>query len=389
MTKPKTPLMPACELAVDVMIVGAGPAGIATAIALRNAGVAQVLVVDRQAVPAFVVGESATPDVAQHLRHLGLEAPLSELGHTPYYANCSLWGDSSPQFDDFMRRGLPHGWHLDRQAFNQWLRCMAVERGVALHAPASISGLTPSPVGWRATLETAAKNEPATLQPVQAKVIVDASGRSATLAKRLGVKPQRIDQLVALTVHAEPTEGALAGLSLVESFADGWWYAGNLPNGKAVVALMTDHDIARDKGFYQADHFCAAWQATAALAVRVPVPKAQSLSIHACAAHSSYLQRAAGANWLAVGDALLAFDPLTSSGIASALSDGIAAAKVIQGQLQGDVAPAKAWAERANRSFTRYLHERNQHYLYERRWCQHPFWARRQTAVNVAKAVPV
>ncbi len=365
-----------------MLILGAGPAGSATALALLAAGVERVLLLDRDLARPFAIGESATPDVAQHLQRLGLACDLGALGHMPYYANCSLWGGGAPVLDHFIRRGHSHGWHLDRAAFDRWLRQEAAARGAHVLAPASVDALAPAGAGWQVTLAGADMGAGVARQ-VSARVLVDASGRRAALATRLGAQQQRLDTLVALAVHANAAGDALNGLSLVEPFADGWWYATCVPDGRAVVTLMTDHDIARDKNYYQPEAYLAAWRATQELAARVPAPAQlpPSPAIQAFAAHSSFINRAAGRNWLAVGDALLAFDPLTSSGIAGALGDAPGAAAVILAQLAGDIAPAKAWAERANRSFTRYLQGLRQHYGHERRWPQEPFWARRQQAV--------
>ncbi|WP_247892025.1 FAD-dependent oxidoreductase [Azospirillum argentinense] len=90
--------------AADVLIVGAGPAGSATALALRAAGVPRVVLVDRAAHgsperAALRVGESATPNVGPLLARLGLPDDLGRLGHRPYHGNLSLWsgdGETAP-----------------------------------------------------------------------------------------------------------------------------------------------------------------------------------------------------------------------------------------------------------------------------------------------------
>jgi flavin-dependent dehydrogenase len=95
------------------------------------------------------------------------------------------------------------------------------------------------------------------------------------------------------------------------------------------------------------------------------------------AAHSGCVERGVGKGWIAVGDALMGWDPLTSSGISGALSDGLAAAPAIIDMLEGGRDGARAYAERANAVFGRYLMERLQRYGAESRWRQSAFWARR------------
>lgn len=353
--------------AVDVLIIGAGPAGAATALGLLAAGIERVLLVDRPIARPFQIGESATPDVPGLLERLGLERDLGRLGHQAYHGNLSLWGGGAPLVDHFLFRARGHGWHLDRAAFDAWLRQEAVARGAHLASPASLSAIAPMTDGWRITVEG--------LGAVTARVVVDAAGRRAPLAVRLGAQQQRIDTLVALAVQTRPAKG-LEGLSLVEPFSDGWWYAACLPNGRAVVALMTDHDVAQTHGFHDTARYIEVWRNTELLMARVP-PPSKSAPISVFAAHSAFINKAAGSRWIAVGDALMAFDPLTSSGIAGALDDALSAVPAIQSQLEGNTEASHAYVRRANASLKRYLTERQQHYSAERRWADRVFWARR------------
>jgi len=354
---------------LEVLICGAGPAGCATALALRHAGVGHVGMVDWPTERPWAVGESATPDVGPMLARLGL--PDAMRAYAPYQGNLSLWGDQR-QIDDFLHRGQGHGWHLDREVFDSTLREAVLSRGVRLIRPAKIDRMAWEACAWTLQLNDGSE--------WRARILVDATGRRAELATRLGAKRQRIDDLVALgTIVPRPATGGLAGLSLLEPFALGWWYAAPLPGARAVVCLMTDRDLARQVELREGHRFQQAWIETTELARRLP-PPAGALRIASFAAHSVCLDRAAGPGWIAVGDALMAFDPLTSSGISGALADGIAAADTLVGWLAGKpMAPSgRAWAQRADTSWRRYLDQRRKHYAAETRWPNSPFWSARQ-----------
>jgi flavin-dependent dehydrogenase len=340
------------------------------ALALRQAGIEHVGLVDQPLGRAWAVGESATPDVGPMLARLGL--PGAMRAHAPYQANLSLWGDRR-EVDDFLHRGQGSGWHLDREAFDAMLREAAAARGVRLMRPAKVDQLAREGEAWSLRLNDGSE--------WSARVLVDASGRRAELATRLGARRQRIDALVALgAVVAAPAAAGLAGLSLIEPVALGWWYAAPLPDGRAVVCLMTDRDIARRHDLRNPERFRQAWRATEELARRLPtaggVPRIASF-----AAHSACLDRATGPGWIAVGDALMAFDPLTSSGISGALADGLAATDTVAMWLAGQpMAPSgRAWAQRADTSWRRYLEQRRANYAAERRWPHSPFWSSRQS----------
>jgi flavin-dependent dehydrogenase len=319
----------------------------------------------------WAVGEAATPDVGPMLARLGL--PDAMRAHVAYQGNLSLWGGRR-EIDDFLHRGRGNGWHLDRDAFEATLREAAVARGANLVRPARIDQLVWEGGCWSVQLSNGSE--------WRSRILVDATGRRAVLATRLGANRRRIDALVALcTLMPRPAASALAGLSLLESFASGWWYAAPVPDGRAVVCMMTDREIARQGELRQSHRLRQAWGETTELSRRLP-PSAAMSAVASFPAHSACLDRAAGPGWLAVGDALMAFDPLTSSGISGALADGLAAADTIVAWLAGEpMAPAgRAWARRADTSWLRYLDQRRQHYAAETRWPDSSFWALRRRA---------
>jgi flavin-dependent dehydrogenase len=55
-----------------------------------------------------------------------------------------------------------------------------------------------------------------------------------------------------------------------------------------------------------------------------------------CTAHSCWTAPSAGPGWLAVGDAALACDPLSSQGLFNALYSGLMAARALRSALAGD-----------------------------------------------------
>jgi flavin-dependent dehydrogenase len=351
------------ERAFDVVILGAGPAGCATALALRAQGIERVLIADRARPASFIPGESATPDIAAVLAALGLDPDLGRLGALPYFGNLSAWC-GPPQLSLFGRRG--QGWHLDRTQFEEWLRRETVLRGAPIACPARLQTIARRGDGWDLEIET--------IGTVRARVVVDAAGRRAPFATRLGAKRHKLDDLVALAVRIPSAErNGLTGFSFVESFADGWWYTAPVPSGECVVMLMTDRDIAQS--YREPETFVSAWHSAPELSRRIPPPQ-HRVRPRIFAAHGGHLDHGAGERWIAVGDALLSLDPLTSSGLSGAFNDGIAAADAIVGMLNGGD-PSAAYSQRADVTLKRYQVGRAAYYGLERRWTTNSFWARR------------
>jgi flavin-dependent dehydrogenase len=94
-------------------------------------------------------------------------------------------------------------------------------------------------------------------------------------------------------------------------------------------------------------------------------------------ANSSRLADVVGPGWLAVGDAALAHDPLSSQGIASALLLGLAAADAIRDHLDGRPGALIPYQNLVQRLSDEYQRGLAYYYRQERRWPDAPFWARR------------
>jgi flavin-dependent dehydrogenase len=364
-------------LPCDVLILGAGPAGACLAVALRRAGIEDVVLVDRPARRPSRLGETGAPSLAPALRRLGIDARRALADQRPCHGNASLWGSSALALAEFMAR--PHGaaWHVDRPTFDRRLRQAAEEAGARLIAPAHLAGARRDGQFWQVAIRSGEA-----IVGMRARFIVDGTGRAAAFARRQGARLCFGDRLIALAARStEPAERGLAGFSLVESIGHGWWYAARTNDGAGMVMLMTDGDIARAENLVAADAFARAWAGTDEIRRLVPAPRLAARPIP-IDARTQWLDRAASEGWLALGDALTAFDPLTAAGLSGALEDADAAGAAIATQLdapRGTRARAAraAYAARANETLERYWREAHGVYGTERRWMGAPFWQRR------------
>src|SRR6476646_4643134 len=84
---------------------------------------------------------------------------------------------------------------------------------------------------------------------VQARFVVDASGRSSVVARRLGARRQHDDRLTAVTAFLKTNDApCVDSTTLVEAVDYGWWYSAVIPDGRLAVSLMTDPDILAKLG---------------------------------------------------------------------------------------------------------------------------------------------
>jgi flavin-dependent dehydrogenase len=355
--------------------VGGGPAGAVVAATLARGGYS-VLLLERSRYEGPRVGEHLTPDTQPLLESLGLWERFRAGSHRPSSGVSAAWGSERLNQLDYVFSIYGAGWNLDRARFDRMLADAAVAAGAELILDARLVALKSNGEGWHARLVGGARGD----DRLSARFLVDATGRAASVARRLGSERRVIDQLVALCAWLPPGPSIERETErlLVEAMDAGWWYATGLPGGRRVAVFLSDRDLL--------PHGPAAarlaW--TQALArtrhVQTLLDGCGSPDTFRLRPANSYiLDPLAGPRWLAVGDAASALDPLSSMGILKSLLSGMRAASAVSRCLAGDEGEVAAYAEQEGREFRRYLDERREFYERERRWRDHPFWRSRQS----------
>jgi flavin-dependent dehydrogenase len=353
------------DAACDVIVVGGGPAGAATAIALAQRGL-RAAIVERSAAPPPRVGETLPPAVREPLQALGVWQRFIADGHDPAVGNRSSWGSARVDEIHFIRNAYGHGWHIDRQKFESMLLDAARAIGVTVVAGAPIDS-------WER-----ADGHVVTIggQKLHARFAVDASGRASFLARISGAERIAIDHLVASTMFLAPRAiDPQQKFTLIEAVEDGWWYSAPLPDGRLVASFMTDATSLRTP-----EDWIEEARRTRVTRERISAYSLNDAAPQVAAAHTSRLTSVVGPDWLAVGDAAVSFDPLSSQGIMIALESALDAANAIAEG--GDVALSQ-YASIVTDRYRRYLVERAQYYSAERRWPDAPFWHRRHLHLNL------
>lgn len=371
----------------EVLVFGAGPAGSSVALALRQGGLDSVEVLTRPASDSdFLLGESASPNVPFLLEKLRLEKDLRTLAH-PTLGNCSLWGSPIPQFEDNQLKGHGPAWHLDRLAFNEWLFDSVRQRGVVTNRIESILSVQPLEKGWSLWVKTPEGTE----QEYRASFLVDATGRSAALARHLGAKVERLDEQVCRAMLFSPRlDTPLVNYALVEAEEEGWWYAACLPYRgeiRAILCFFTDQQQALEGKLHERQAFLERFSRSKL--IRPWLEDLPNEGVRSARAQTQVTDQVHGPGWVALGDAALGMDPLTSSGINCAMSDGLNAAQAIMEELAGGQGAIARFGQSLHEAKERYLAERRQYYQLEGRWRDSPFWAHRHQAPQAGRIQPL
>lgn len=360
---------------IGIAIIGAGPAGCATAITLARHGIRDVAMFDAAPAPAERIGETIPGAALPLISRLGLMDRFTARGHLPSLGSTAIWGKAQPHHNDGFASPLGGGWHLDRAGFDADLRAEAEAAGIPFMAPARLRTLAAD--GRRHRLRFEGADGPF---EVEAGLVVDASGMRAAALRSLKVARNRADEIAFhWTTLPLAAPEAMPARTFLEATADGWWYASRIPGGRAVVGFATDPDAG--VRFADGTAFRAAFASTQLVGPELlrghPLDKASAPRI--AVAPTAILSAVAGDGWLAVGDAAASLDPLLSQGLTRALEDGIAAASAIaQARRNDGPAAFRAYQDRTFARFTAGVRLRAAFYAAETRWPDAPFWRRRQ-----------
>jgi flavin-dependent dehydrogenase len=360
-------------------VAGAGPAGVAAAIVLRQAGLATALL-DETDDDALKAGESLPGAVVRTLRRLGIQGieDLLDPGERkPCVANVSAWGREEWVFTDALANPEGGGWHVLRHRFDAALRRRAFDLGVE-RVHAKVGDIESGEGRSGVTLPL---SSPAGRGPLRARFVIDATGRHAAICRRQGVKRLRLSEQSAAVAWARHPGADQDDTTRLRSVEDGWWYTARLPGGLRVFAFHgLPGEVARLAKHPElfAERCTAAallpWTLAAADLVRPPRVLDASVQVS---------ESVAGPGWLAVGDAALSFDPLSSQGVLFALYSGISGAEaVLKCLARPDLAlPALSdYDQRVQRVLASNQRARELFYTDEQRYPDSDYWsAQRQS----------
>ncbi len=308
----------------DLVVVGGGPAGAACAIAAQLAGL-RVALCDDSDEQLWKVGESLPGAVLRTLRRLQIAGPeqLLEPGERERCAaNVSAWGSEHWTYQDALRNPEGGGWHVLRHRFDTALRRHATQLGVErLHARVSSSRYDDV---TRRIVARMGRPEGAALA---ARFLVDATGRRAFIARQLGVQRRRLSFQSAIVGWLRHPPSDVERTTRSRSVQDGWWYTARLPQGARVIAF---HGLPATIAALIKRPSTFAERCNAAELLSYPITSDDWLLPPRTSDASVRLgEQLAGRRWIAVGDAALSFDPLSSQGVLFALYSGIRAAEAI------------------------------------------------------------
>jgi flavin-dependent dehydrogenase len=338
---------------------------------LLNRGYSTV-VIERSDYRGARIGETLPPAIQPLLVRLGIWDRFLAGKHAPSFSIRAAWGGDDLHENDLIFNPYGAGWHVDRTRFDAMLARCAEDAGATVYLDASpVTCENGTSGNWKIKITHGDQR-----RSLSTRFLVDATGRAAFAARKQGARRLTLDHLIGV-VYFSSQKSALDSSTLIEATENGWWYSAALPDSRLVLAYMTDADLYARERKRSSNYFLRQLESTKHSRSRVG-SKDFIGDFRIVAANSSRLNFVAGRNWLAVGDAAMAFDPLSGQGVYKALEFGLLASRSIQQHLAGDTSALQDYSSAVEKDFNSYLLTRKQFYARETRFPDSLFWQRRQ-----------
>lgn len=192
---------------IDVLVIGAGPAGTVAASIINKAGF-KVKIVEKQQFPRFVIGESLLPRCMEALEEAGfLEAVKAKGFQEKFGAKFVKNGKVCDYlFADQFTPGWNWTWQVPRGEFDKTLADTVEEMGVPVCYETSVTAIEFNGSDSLTTVEDKDGNE----SMIEARFIVDGSGYGRVIPKLFNLdRPSNLVPRKALFTHTVDTKRSL------------------------------------------------------------------------------------------------------------------------------------------------------------------------------------
>ncbi|MGH8225192.1 MAG: NAD(P)/FAD-dependent oxidoreductase [Gammaproteobacteria bacterium] len=317
----------------DVLVIGGGPAGAATATLLARKG-RDVVMIEKDRHPRFHIGESLLPRSLPLLEALGVLDQVRESVGV-YKPGIDFYSDRHPNphqtyyFRSAWDKSFPHAYEVRRSDFDQLLFRNAASVGAETHEGLRVTA-TEFRRGKHPLVHT--RDEDGRELDWEARFVVDASGRDTFLSSRLGLKRKnRKHASSAIYGHYRnvPRQpGDDEGNICLYWFDHGWFWLIPLRDGIMSVGAVCWPEYLKTRDCPPEEFLAKTLALSPQLAARMKDAELEG-KVRATGNFTYFSTTAAGDGYLLVGDAFAFLDPVFSSGVHLALTSAFLAADAV------------------------------------------------------------
>jgi flavin-dependent dehydrogenase len=321
----------------DVAVIGGGPGGSTAAALLVRRGY-KVIALEKAHHPRFHIGESLLPMNLPVFERLGVLDKVRALG--VFKPGADFEADNERGYNTYafaraIGQSPPHAYQVWRQDFDQMLYQHARESGADAR-----EGHEVTQVEQRGPRESwlDVKTDDGRSYRIQARYVVDASGRDALLSARRKLRRKNDQhQSAAIFGHfrgAERRTGEDAGNISIYSFEHGWMWMIPLPDGVMSVGAVCRPDYLKQRKGRTLEFLFDTLKLSPALWARLQHAELIDDEVRVTGNYSYDSRCMGGPGWILVGDAFAFLDPVFSSGVYLAMSGAEQAAGMVDRALR-------------------------------------------------------
>ncbi|MES2260684.1 MAG: NAD(P)/FAD-dependent oxidoreductase [Pseudomonadota bacterium] len=327
---------------VEILIVGAGPAGSVAAALLRQQG-RQVLVIEREQFPRFSIGESLLPQSMAYLEQAGMLQAVVEAGFQFKNGAAFMRNGCYTDFDfrDKHSKGWGTTYQVQRADFDHVLAKEAERFGAEVRYRHEVLNIELAQPNGKSRVTV--KDQDGAQYQVDAGFILDASGFGRILPRLLKLEtPSNFPVRGALFTHVEDGIRGGAGfdrnkirVTVHPEHCDVWFWTIPFAGGRCSLGVVAETSFL-DR--YQGS-------ATERLqAIVAEEPSLQALLANAVwdtparqiVGYSANVEKLWGQGYALLGNAGEFLDPVFSSGVTIAFKSASLAAAALQRQFAGE-----------------------------------------------------
>lgn len=323
----------------DVLIIGAGPAGVISASILHNKGY-KVKVVEKQLFPRFVIGESLLPRCMDHLDEAGLLDVVKEKGFQQKFGAIFYREENFCDFDFSTQftKGWDWTWQVPRADFDKTLADAIAAKGVSVSYQMSVEAVS---IENDIVTTTVVDEKTKESSVIKSKFIIDSSGYGRVLPKLFDLdQPSNFPPRAAYFTHIKEKnrpDGPQSNRITVVALSDDIW-VWNIPfsNGITSVGFVGDPSFhEKFTGATEEERFRKMLKELPALEKRYEGDDF-AFEPRSIVGYSISVKKFHGNRFVLTGNSTEFLDPIFSSGVTFAMESGSLAAKLVDRELKGE-----------------------------------------------------